>query len=495
MRKNILTLFASVSLFGTAFSADFYWGNNTGTDWGNWGVNWTDSNGNGKSYPPGASDNAIFDVSVMKYVSAATMTRDETVNNLIFQNAYRESDGVKTPHEFSIYVRNGKGSHTLNIGGNLIKLRGESDSHSSITSGSATDRISVNITGTDGVEDSGYIVVGSPTDTSSSKGDLHLGGHSLATSLDKLTVAKGVNLYMGSTLCLNVGNNTGTIENPDVVINGVVSLNGSGSSNPHFTLLSCSDGSGLNSVIQIGGLKGNGSTRIDELAKGSATLVFVNEAGTSYEYNGYLRSYSDAKIKLVMNGEGTQILRPTWNYDLEFYAEGGIDILKGTLKLFNYKSVGNILIDGGSLQAIGATAKLSTETSSSWKRAEIHADNLTWRSGKIITDVDTKGFAGKIILSGKLEIAEDAAGPIEFEFTGDLRHMLEDWIEIMSFEEGAEGLTAEDFTANNYGDYAAKFKIENNSLYAMYTAVPEPAAFASVFGSLVIAFVIYRRRK
>ncbi|MFR6034622.1 MAG: hypothetical protein ACLUKN_16485, partial [Bacilli bacterium] len=198
------------------YCTDFYWGNDPGTDWGNWGVNWTYQDGTPASYPPGSSGNAIFDVSIMEFSYGATMTRDETIDNLVFRNHY-ETDGVKTGKSFSISVRGEKGSHKLNILGNLVKERGEYDASSYITSGSADDRITVNVLGKEGESDSGNIVLGDSSNTGSYNGDLYLGGSSISSSLAKLTVAGNINLYWGGSLYLNVGQNSGTIENPDVV--------------------------------------------------------------------------------------------------------------------------------------------------------------------------------------------------------------------------------------------------------------------------------------
>ena len=67
-----------------------------------------------------------------------------------------------------------------------------------------------------------------------------------------------------------------------------------------------------------------------------------------------------------MNGEGTQILRPTWEPDLHF-SFNGLEVRKGTMEIFSVASVGDIELTGGNLKAIDATAKLSTETSPSLK--------------------------------------------------------------------------------------------------------------------------------
>ena len=281
------------------------------------------------------------------------------------------------------------------------------------------------------------------------------------------------------------------------MINGVINYNGSGGYNPRFGLQSCTDGNELNTVIQVGGATGNGVMLTESGSKGSATLVFANAAGTSYEYNGYITSYSpDTKIKIVMNGEGTQILRPTWEPDL-YFSFNGLEVRKGTMEIFSVASVGDIELTGGNLKAIGANAKLSTETSSSSKNAQLHGDNLIWTSGKILTNIsmdqDGNALASMIYLSGALKKGEGFT-KAEFEFSGDVLWYMDEWIQIMSFEGGAEDFDASDFVANTFdNEWGAKFKIDNNALYVMYTAIPEPAAAAAVLGIFAVAVMLVRK--
>ena len=500
--KNIFCAFLILALMcRLGYCTDFYWGHNSGTDWGNWGVNWTYQDGTEASYPPGSTGNAIFDVSIMEFSYGATMTRDETIDNLVFRNHYTETDGVKTGKSFSISVRSGKGSHNLNILGNLVKERGEYDASSYIMSGSADDRITVNVLGKEGESDSGNIVLGDSSNTGSYKGDLYLGGSSISSSLAKLTVAGNINLYCGGSLHLNVGQNSGTIENPDVVINGVINYNGSGGDNPTFGLQSCTDGNEFNTVIQVGGAKGNGVMCTESGTKGSATLVFANAAGTSYEYNGFIRSDSpDTKIKIVMNGEGTQILRPTWEPDLHF-SFNGLEVRKGTMEIFSVASVGDIELTGGNLKAIGANAHYSTDpgSSSSQKAAQLHGENLIWTSGKVLVNVimndEGNAEASMIYLTGALKKGEGFT-KAEFEFSGDVLYYTDDWIQIMSFEGGAEDFDASDFVANTFdNEWGAKFKIDNNALYVTYTAIPEPAVAAVILGAFVFGIAAWKKRK
>ena len=59
----------------------------------------------------------------------------------------------------------------------------------------------------------------------------------------------------------------------------------------------------------------------------------------------------------------------------------------------------------------------------------------------------------------------------------------------------AEDFDASDFVANTFdNEWGAKFKIDNNALYVMYTAIPEPAAVAALFGVLALGFALRRKR-
>ena len=110
-------------------------------------------------------------------------------------------------------------------------------------------------------------------------------------------------------------------------------------------------------------------------------------------------------------------------------------------------------------------------------------------------DEDGNALASMIYLSGALKKGEGFT-KAEFEFSGDVLTYLDEWIQIMSFEGGAEDFDASDFVANTFNDeWGAKFKIDNNALYVMYTAIPEPAAAAAVLGALVLGIAAWKKRK
>ena len=197
-----------------------------------------------------------------------------------------------------------------------------------------------------------------------------------------------------------------------------------------------------------------------------------------------------------MNGEGTQSFLPTWEPDL-YFSFNGLEVRKGTMEIFSVASVGDIELTGGNLKIMGAYAKYSTDSSFSQKPPQLHGDNLIWTSGKISVSVgmdqDGNAQAAMLYLTGALMKGEGFT-KAEFEFSGDVLFYLDEWIQIMSFEGGAEDFDASDFVANTFNDeWGAKFKIDNNALYVTYTAIPEPAAAAAVLGIFAVAVMLVRK--
>ena len=147
---------------------------------------------------------------------------------------------------------------------------------------------------------------------------------------------------------------------------------------------------------------------------------------------------------------------------------------------------------------MGADAQYSTDSSFSQKPPQLHGDNLIWTSGKISVSVgmdqDGNAQAAMLYLTGALMKGEGFT-KAEFEFSGDVLYYAGDWIQIMSFEGGAEDFDVSDFVANTFNnEWGAVFKIDNNALYVTYTAIPEPAAFAALLSGLVLLLAIRRRR-
>ena len=259
------------------------------------------------------------------------------------------------------------------------------------------------------------------------------------------------------------------------------------------------DGVVKDTYLKIGGLTGNGSFVTNHGSYGTTTIEFTNSAGVSCTYKGFLKTNSEnSSIKLIMNGEGTQSFLPTWEPDL-YFSFNGLEVRKGTMEIFSVASVGDIELTGGNLKIMGANAQYSTDSSFSQKPPQLHGDNLIWTSGKISVSVgmdqDGNAQAAMLYLTGALMKGEGFT-KAEFEFSGDVLFYLDEWIQIMSFEDGAEDFDVSDFVANTFNDeWGAKFKIDNNALYVMYTAIPEPAAAAAVLGALVLGIAAWKKRK
>lgn len=147
MRKLVSALYIVSFCMLTVYADDYYWGNNEGGWWGNYSVNWSDENHVQKDHQPYANDNAIFDVNFMKYkVYASISTSGETIKDLIFQNHYTETDGVKTSYGFTVYADN-KTNPTLTVTGNIIKYRGESEGDTVIKSRDFDNRFTLVVSG------------------------------------------------------------------------------------------------------------------------------------------------------------------------------------------------------------------------------------------------------------------------------------------------------------------------------------------------------------
>ena len=141
--KKIASALLVIPFAISVYSDDYYWGNNSGSWWGNWGVNWSDENHVEKAHKHYATDNAIFDVNLIDYkINAEISTSEETVKDIIFQNHYTETDGVRTSKGYTITSTN-NANPTLTVTGNIIKYRGESNGDSTISSEKADNRLTL----------------------------------------------------------------------------------------------------------------------------------------------------------------------------------------------------------------------------------------------------------------------------------------------------------------------------------------------------------------
>ena len=85
-------------------------------------------------------------------------------------------------------------------------------------------------------------------------------------------------------------------------------------------------------------------------------------------------------------------------------------------------------------------------------------------------------------------IIENAGGIYNDRITADTDYL------IVNAEGGSFGFDASDFSAEIDG-YLANFTVDGGQVFVSFTAVPEPATIAGIFGVLALAFAAYRRRK
>lgn len=325
----------------------------------------------------------------------------------------------------------------------------------------------------------------------------------------KLIVSGDLNLY-GTNCNFNVGvgsenGNSGnaTYDNPDISIGGVFNMAYANGRNPTVYLNQRGSGASnglrtkyiLNTVIGVGGLQGNGvitnntNNNSYNWGKGSATIVFNNAKGSSYTFSGQINDdtkktsipTTETVTKLVMRGEGTQILEGE-----TMLFSGGVEVQNGTLKL-NYKDATN----HGDLTMIGGRFGNVSGSSST----NVNFTNLIYSGGVIESRWDGSSL-DVINLSGELKKGDSFGEGDSFliAISGDLGSMLNSEMKIISWDNltNATDFSDSDFSLEN-GE--ASFAIKSDGLYITVTAVPEPSAVCAVFGVLALAFAYLRRRR
>ena len=276
------------------------------------------------------------------------------------------------------------------------------------------------------------------------------------------------------------------------------------------------------------------------------------------EYNGGPNSIitSIQKIRLVMKGTDGAIQNfhcPDWT-DCQMLISGGVTMMSGTLRInFNQKvssytyktdantrvywtvadnasaarttfSHGDLIMQGGefgsyvdsssygsfrftnirysggtiTLRLDGADRMDSIDLTSYYKATA----EITDATGNVNTE--TLGNVVYEKVDGGTITREEGAGKITFNFTGDLLWLVDyeaggkQGVRVIAWDAAPDALTSDDFTANAFtsgDDYIAKFALYDDGLYVYYTAVPEPAELAALFGLLALGFAAWRRRR
>ncbi|MBP3526101.1 MAG: hypothetical protein J6J65_06135 [Opitutales bacterium] len=326
--------------------------------------------------------------------------------------------------------------------------------------------------------------------TTASDNMTHRARLSLGTAtmpLKTITINNGVALYSRTELQLSA---------ETVKIGGIVSLN---AKNWENTAKIKVGSSGASSRVEIGGLTSNGEcAEICNSADAegtSTTIVFKNAAGVDCLYLGKImdgrygagESYHLSKLNIEMDGEGIQ--RLSAQDPAQCFYTGTVTVKRGTLYVDNKMGAGDTYLEGGRLGIIYSNRTFKTS-------------GFHWSGG--ILELDVKdGVTEELIIDGVLEKVGD--GKLVFAL-----NLTEGDYDAIALGSSAKYdlLTAE--SLSNFGDsldddfeifgmdkskFDANFLFADNTLSVVITHVPEPAAFAAVFGIAAAAIAAARRRK
>ena len=304
------------------------------------------------------------------------------------------------------------------------------------------------------------------------------------------------------------------INNPDVEIGGAIHVIGDARS--FFYVMQNGTGKARVCTFSVGGLDGNFSFLLanetpSDYNNGENVnyfvLVLTQGAGTTYTHhttpelgatigeNGDNDFDAANVMKIVMQGEGTQILK---SGVIRFH--GGVEVNNGTL-LVNGKAGGadGLAIDKtvwthGDLEMNGGTFGIYNNTAGA---GIFTFTDCYWKSGTLVLGtyddaVDVLSFSGSF-MDGPGEISD-----VVFTFDGDCVALLNQQ-KLIDCSEFSSYFTADKFKAEDafiLGEwYKAEFEIKDDGLYMQYVAVPEPAAFAALFGIFACAFALTKRNR
>lgn len=263
---------------------------------------------------------------------------------------------------------------------------------------------------------------------------------------------------------------------------------------------------GYFSDISIGGLEGGSGMRISSSGGATVNLTFANSVAHSFAGTFAIREGIENRLNITMdasdvqNGSQTLIIKEggTASTDYEKVVPGTLEsvtVKNGTLTFGTYSGMAN-----GSLNLSGDNGKLAITSDTGSGIGTIVFDTALFERGTIEFTIVEEG-------SDKIEITSELSkfgnGKINIEFDAD-SHDIYEWIlasggesieyELITFGE-TSGFKDGDFIAEDLGGKVlASLFLRDNALVAQFTAVPEPAALAAVFGALALALALRRRR-
>lgn len=309
-----------------------------------------------------------------------------------------------------------------------------------------------------------------------------------------LTIAGNVDLYNTAQLKLNVGNTTTTYDtiDPAVYIGGIINLHGGtgemSGKNPSVFLVnrSVKAPSGTTVVISCNGVTGNGvlSSVLGSEAVASTPILHLRNS-KDQTFVGWLTGSQYASSKIIMDGTAKQTFsgsKMAWT--------GGIEVRSGTLIINGRATETGSNVNHGDLDMLGGQFGILAGSASG--QGVFWMNNINYTGGDIMLNVNT-ATSDMIKLDGTI-IDKGFTDGVNFILSGNLDLLKDNFVKIVEWGSISE-IAESDYHANNYGDLSAVFDARDDGLYVMYTAIPEPAALAAVFGALALGLACCRKRK
>ena len=323
-----------------------------------------------------------------------------------------------------------------------------------------------------------------------------------------LTVTGDFNIHGDAVVNMNVWNNDTTASHseysPDVLVQGVVRMTKSESGQTaawnllnRTSIVSWATGKpkipATDTYIKIGGLDGYGtiSNNSRTIDPSTVKLIFANKSDCEfsgiftedYMSTGASKEERNTVMSVKMAGQNgaKQIIRA----DADF--TGTVEVESGTLIMHSTNSLGKLTMTGGAFGGIDGGIVVS---SAEWKAGDFIFYN---------SDAINSGMPDAIRIEGTFTKAGD--GKIGIDFAGfDPSVFIEDGtvLELITANalEGTFSADAnDDFAAKNLINGIADFAWAGNTLTVSFAKVPEPAAFAALFGAVALAFAARRARK
>ncbi len=215
---------------------------------------------------------------------------------------------------------------------------------------------------------------------------------------------------------------------------------------------------------------------------------------------------TNSQVKIIMDGTGSQIFNGE-----RFWISGGVEVRNGTLQIrmhSNSKYESGKDTDGNEIS--GEEIRLMNHGDLTLKGGKFGSllegnglmgfNNLYYSGGTYMLGVDYDGGNDMLKFYGGVYKGEgwiDGVSKFYIEVSGTKDNLVDNWAHIFEWDNTANetDFEASDFYSEDFNEYSAIFKIEDDGLWMMYTEVPEPAAFAAIFGALALALAAAKRRK